>query len=76
MATQPGIEGTVECGVGLPPRCALARGQSAIEVLGVLIVLITVFWGLGGHDDGALSVLWQAWQARWQRFAATLALPL
>ncbi|MCK9511636.1 MAG: hypothetical protein M0R28_10455 [Pigmentiphaga sp.] len=54
----------------------MARGQSAIEVLGVLIVLITVFWGLGGHDDGALSVLWQAWQARWQRFAATLALPL
>ncbi|MGE4337170.1 MAG: hypothetical protein AB7E55_14500 [Pigmentiphaga sp.] len=64
MAARQGNEGT------------LSRGQSAIEVMGVLVVLVTVFWGLSGRDEGALAVLWQAWQARWQRFAATLALPL
>lgn len=54
------------------------RGQAAVEVLLLTMVLIAGFWGVGWMqgDSGVLAMLLDALRGWHQRFAATLALPV
>lgn len=51
-------------------------GQSVVEVLVITVVLLGVFWGLGGAGGGVLAVLLSAMQRALTQFANILALPV